>query len=129
MTFIPNPNFADEIQRQPEFKAGLAERAVVVRDVAKSIAPVESGAYRDSIQVKGVGGRIYLTATDFKAWWIEYGTAGAEGSTGKGRHWRHAHTPTFATLRRSVKESGLRLDEQQRSQIGRTGFNAVIPNV
>lgn len=48
----------------------------------KSIAPVESGKYAASIKVtrKAKGGRGVVTATDFKAHWIEFGTA-APGPT------------------------------------------------
>lgn len=59
-----------------EANEDLAERA---RDYWKSIAPVRSGQYRDSIHVEDVpdnGGlpKRAVVSRDYKAHWIEYGT-------------------------------------------------------
>lgn len=97
--FIPNPLFDEEFQREPRTLANLAILTEEAVAVAKAQAPVATGAYRDSIGVRVVDTYVYLTATDFKAWWIEYGTA--------------LGFPPHATLRRAVLEMGWRLIESK----------------
>lgn len=54
----------------------LKRRAEALAEYARSIAPVKTGEYRDSIAVvptpEGSGWRV--EATDYKAVWIEFGT-------------------------------------------------------
>lgn len=67
-----------EITKSDPVQAELKKRADEAAVYARSIAPVETGAYRDSIEVVAVdypersGWR--LQATDYKAVWVEYGT-------------------------------------------------------
>jgi hypothetical protein len=105
--------FHELIEAEPEYQAGLIRHAAgPVVDYAKRIAPVgsgiggsyeqgygEPGDYRRSLKVVIRGGHIFVTAMDWKAHWIEWGTV---------------DTPTFATIRRAVRESGLDLEELER---------------
>ncbi len=59
------------------FDAQTLEAAELVADAARGIAPVLTGAYRDSITASVVShGRARVTAADPKAYWIEYGNRG-----------------------------------------------------
>lgn len=98
--FVRNPAFEVEFTHEPRTIEGMALIAEAVKEIAKATAPFDPGAhphYRDSLGIVVAGSEIYVNATDFKAWWIEYGTARG--------------TPVFAPIRRAVKESGLRLIE------------------
>lgn len=72
--FRPNPNLANELDAEPEFRSGLAKAAQPAAAAAKSFAPVRTGAYRDSIRIVEDGRKVYLSAFDYKAWWIEKGS-------------------------------------------------------
>jgi hypothetical protein len=92
--FVPNPDFAREIDRQVEYRTGKVRVAEEVKKTAQTIAPKRTGAYIRGLKVKVVGPAVYVTATDFKGHWIEWGTE---------------DTPTFAPIRRAVLMSGLKL--------------------
>ena len=77
--FVPNPGFESEIIRDPSMAESLLPLAEQAAAVAKGLAPVRLGHYRDSIEgVAGarddgiVVGRVL--SDDFKANWIEKGT-------------------------------------------------------
>jgi hypothetical protein len=112
--FVPNPDFAREIDRQAEFRAGKVRIAEEVAGMAKAIAPKRTGTYARSLGVHVVGPAVYVRSTDWKAGLLEYGTN---------------DTPTFATIRRAALQNGLRLDEAERNRIGQRGFTTVIRGV
>lgn len=95
--FVPNPAATQLISRMPGMAGQVLARAKIIEANAKALAPVDEGAYRDSIvaevgaDAKGAFARV--NAWDFKALWIEFGTS---------------DTPTFAVLRRAVEASGFR---------------------
>ncbi len=93
--FIPNPAVGQEVAVTPEMAAALLGIAEVAVEVAKSVAPVATGAYRDSIHAEGEIGKATIIADDEKAKWIEFGT----GEPGP--------TPAFAPLRRGADVIGL----------------------
>lgn len=97
MSFKPDPNFEAELARSVQYLEGLERAAQPAAEFAKSVAPVATGAYRDSIDVRRVGQKVYLSATDFKAWWIEYGSA---------------HNPPSSPLRRGARAAGFSLRER-----------------
>jgi hypothetical protein len=119
--FIPNPNFAKELTGERAYKEGLAAAAEPAAEAARAIAPVGTvihetkagyvnnpGDYKKSIKIvtdpRGIrygraaatrsGSGVYLTASDWKAWWIEFGTV---------------DTPVFAPLRRGAVAAGFKL--------------------
>lgn len=91
--FIPNKSFPAELEREPEYTSGLAGETEKAAAAARSFAPVRTGAYRDSIQVVKDGRKVYLSAKDFKANWIEFGSI---------------NNPPSAPLRRGVRAAGLK---------------------
>jgi hypothetical protein len=97
--FVPDDEFARSTDMQ-DILYGKAEDAV---EIAKSIAPVVTGAYRDSIHPeRGAEGPVavaYVVASDYKAIWIEFGTEDP------------VPTPAFAVLRRSIDGIGLLISE------------------
>lgn len=97
--FVPNKNFPNELEGEPEYQSGLAVEAGKAAAYAKSFAPVRTGAYRDSIGVVVQGRKVYLSAKDWKANFIEFGTA--------------TITPS-APLRRGARAAGLRFKEESR---------------
>jgi hypothetical protein len=72
--FRKNPAFESEVKAEATYLAALAEGTQPAAQSAKNFAPVETGAYRDSIRVAADGHEVRLEATDFKSWWIEKGT-------------------------------------------------------
>jgi hypothetical protein len=100
MSFVPNKNADEELAAEPKYKDGLAGMTENAAVAARAFAPVRTGAYRDSIQTVVQDNKIYLSAGDFKAFWIEYGTAAHER--------RAVGTPIFAPLRRGVTAVGLK---------------------
>lgn len=98
MRFVANPKAAVLIGASAEMIRALRERAEEAAGIAREIAPRETGAYAESIEVDaGIEdgqAKARLNAFDFKAHWIEFGTY----------KWA-AH----ATLRQAVEASGLKL--------------------
>jgi hypothetical protein len=109
MRFVPNPKFAQEIEREVEFRAGKVRVGEEVVTVAKSIAPYDAAHkatpqdphYRDTIEVKIEGPRVWVTTTGWTGHFIEWGTV---------------DTPTFAVIRRACRQVGLNVNE-----VGRGG--------
>lgn len=91
---IPNPAGIALIGFEPTVGIQLGIKAARIAGVAKSIAPVDTGAFRDSIDsdvVRGEAGFEGRVTTDSPYWfYLEYGTS---------------DTPTFATLRRALEAS------------------------
>jgi len=71
---VAEPEAVEEYLASDEMTRALLAAAEEAAEYWKSIAPVESGAYRDSIEVKRYGDDVYVVASDFKAGWIEFGT-------------------------------------------------------
>lgn len=99
-----------KISTMPGLIPALEERIDMARDIAWIIAPIESGAYKESIETSvgynekaQVVGR--LLATDWKAGWIEFGTVG---------------TLAHATLRRSMEAIGLKITASKGSRARRS---------
>lgn len=97
MVFIPNKNLANELEQESEYRSGLAKAAAPAVTAAKNFAPVRTGAYRDSIRIVEQGRKVFLSAFDFKAWWIENGSA---------------NNPPSAPLRRGARAAGLKFKGQ-----------------
>lgn len=65
------------LQADREYQDFLLANARQVVATAKDIAPVRTGAYRDSIGIDyrpGADGWVRVYASDWKAPWIEFGT-------------------------------------------------------
>lgn len=94
--FIPNPLGIEALKVSPFMVYGMNSVAEDVADRAQSIAPVLTGAYRDSIHaesgIEGGTARGRVVADDEAAPYIEFGTS---------------DTPTFATLRRALEGTGI----------------------
>lgn len=72
--FISEDEIAEHFEESAEilqYKMLVAQQAV---EYAKSIAPVDTGAYRDSIKVERRGSKVRVVWKDYKSHWIEYGT-------------------------------------------------------
>jgi hypothetical protein len=114
MRFVPNPKFQQEIERQVEYRAEMVKDGEIVLHEAKAIAPVHTGAYRESLSVLIAGPKVYVRTTDFAGHMVEWGSQ---------------NNVAYAPIRRAVLAAGLRLDESQRAHIGQPGFTAVIRGV
>lgn len=79
--FIPNPALTAALEHSEGVKDALREKAEQGAEVAKSIAPVLTGAFRDSIHVEeqGKGYSIVADSVDEQgnpdAAFIEFGTS------------------------------------------------------
>jgi len=62
------------IDADPRVVAAKKEFAQQAAEYWQSSSPVGEGDYRDSITVHQDGAGVWITAHDFKAHWIEYGT-------------------------------------------------------
>jgi hypothetical protein len=91
--FVYNPECEVIMRYTPLLEPGLDEIIQSKLELAKAIAPVDTGAYRDSIEADvdfgGPGGEIRgVMFSDIRyAPYLEFGTS---------------DTPTFATLRRAL---------------------------
>lgn len=97
--YVPNPGFSKEIMGERDFMDGLKGEAEKAKSYAENFSPVRTGAYRDSFEVVEDGGNVYLSNTDWKAHWIE---------------WGNAHQAPQAPLRRGVQAAGLRFKDEGR---------------
>lgn len=88
MTFFPNPLLEAELEKGLDM-SGPAE---AVAEIAKSIAPVLTGAYRDSIHVETDGEGSKVVADTEYAVYVEVGTE---------------DTTAFHVLTRAVESAGL----------------------
>lgn len=108
--FVENPRWDSHYDRSAHAVAEKTKAAEKSEVFAKAIAPYDAGAhehYRDAFVIARHRGDILLGNTDFKANWIEWGTAGSP----------RLHIPPFpahAVLRRSVRMAGYRLIENPR---------------
>lgn len=94
--FIPNPDFEEELRAQPEITEALAKAATVAKGRTQPVRMMpRSGA--DPIVVTVDGDAVSLGNTDYGAHLAEWGSI---------------HNPPFAPLRRGVRASGIRLEEQ-----------------
>lgn len=81
MTFIPNPALEAELEHSAEVKRAVKEQADRGAAIAKAIAPVLTGAFRDSIHVEeqAEGYAIVADSKDDQgnpdAAYIEFGTS------------------------------------------------------
>jgi hypothetical protein len=112
MRFVANPNFQREIEREVEYRAGKVRVGEEVVQTAKGIAPVRTGAYRDSLKTRVQGPRVYVTATDFKGHWIEWGSV---------------NNRTFAVIRRACRMVGLNVNEAARGATRAMRHSAFTP--
>jgi hypothetical protein len=107
--FKLNRNLARDLEGEPEHRSGLAKATEPAARAAKAIAPVgtvthtlkggwvnEAGDYQRSIKVIERGNEVYLSAFDYKAHWIEFGSV---------------NNPVSAPLRRGAQAAGLRFKE------------------
>jgi hypothetical protein len=89
-----------ELHADVDFVMGLERVADDVASTARSLAPVETGDYRASIDVDvatfGEQQFVRVWATDFKAAWIEFGTGG------------DAPTYAYSPLRRAARKHKLK---------------------
>ena len=102
--FVPDKDGLEELAEEADF----SDVAKEVAAEAKAIGPEDESDYIDSIEPVSVDGEEYVVAKDWKAWWIEYGTAGSG---------THKATPVFATLRTAAKNRGLDVTEAGRGEI------------
>lgn len=96
-TFVPDPDFDDDVVRSEELIPGMMDAAVKAAEAAKDAAPVRLEHYKKSI--RGVAGHRQdgivvgrVLSDDFKAVWIENGTGPP------------APTPAYAPLRRGAEQ-------------------------
>ncbi|MGH2651415.1 MAG: HK97 gp10 family phage protein [Actinomycetota bacterium] len=94
--FVPNPVGIEALKRSVGVQVVLTALGTALKAAAQSHAPVQTGKYRDSIEVEDgdLPGTKRVVAHDFKANWIEFGTV---------------DTPAFAPLRTAADSLGLRL--------------------
>jgi hypothetical protein len=112
MRFVPNPKFAQEIEREVEYRAGKMRVAEEVVNTARSIAPVEEGDYKAGLREIHEGPRVYVSGTDWKSHFIEWGTV---------------DTPTFAVIRRACRMVGLNVNEAARGATRAMRHSAFTP--
>lgn len=96
MKFVKNPVVEEQLERTEDMLGALTSRASTVVPIAKALAPVKTGDYRDGIQLTPgflEDGRAVarLNAMDFKSGWIEFGTI---------------RIPAHAVLRRAAEAAG-----------------------
>lgn len=98
MTFLPNPAFADELARELEASGAMRAPAEQVAENARSNAPVDTGAYRDSIHVESDESGTRVVAGTDHAVYVEWGTE---------------DTPAFHVMTRAAEESGFNIGGPQ----------------
>lgn len=95
--YRPNPGFDKAFYNSPEARRKAEDGARAGAQIARQIAPVATGEYRDSItaaiELTSDGWKGHVIANAPHAMFVEFGTE---------------DTPTFATLRRTgeVLENG-----------------------
>ena len=95
--FIPDPDFADG----EEARAACEAKAEEVVEVAREIAPIEEGDYRDGLRVTSIDEGVWASAFDYKSHWIEIGTG------------EPVPTPAYAPLRNGCDAAGLELSDEE----------------
>lgn len=91
--FVPNPRFEQQVSKSREMKRALREATEPALREAQRLAPVDTGEYRDSLQIVEDANGVRLMSDDDKASYIEFGTS---------------DTPAFAPLRKGTEAAGLR---------------------
>lgn len=99
MLFRPNPNFAKELQAQPEFTRAKVRVAEAAKRKAEALSPKETGHYARQFVVTEEDGEVKLGNRDIAAHLIEWGSSK-----------NAAHAP----LRRGVRAAGLTLRESSK---------------
>ena len=94
--YVPNPLFSQLLHASQEFREGIAEIAEDAADGAREVAPEQTGAYRDSIEVVQSGSETAVVTKDFAGHIIEFGSV---------------NNPAYAPLRNGARKAGLRLEE------------------
>lgn len=100
--FVEAPNWDSHWEAQGHSIPAEIEAAEKSKRIAEAIAPKLTGAYSRSFVIARHSGDILLGNKDWKAHFIEWGTAGTP----------HLHIPPWpahATLRRAVRAAGYRL--------------------
>lgn len=95
--YIPNKLFPQEMALDREYIDALYEKAQLTANVIKAIAPVDTGAYRNSIRAS----KSFTSVT-----------VGTNDRVGHIIEWGSVKTPALAPIRRGVLAAGLRLDEK-----------------
>lgn len=101
--FVPNPQLAEHLQAQPEFRAALRDTVEPARVEADRIARAAGAPWmprrgaRDLIVVDDTPDGVRITNTDHAAHLIEFGSR---------------NNPPHAPLRRGARAAGLNLTEQ-----------------
>jgi HK97 gp10 family phage protein len=91
-------DFERQVASKPETGRVLGDRAEDVAAAIRAVAPVRTGAYRDSIRAQGSkresDGYVGLVEIDSPYWhYVEFGTE---------------DTPTFSPIRRALHRLGLK---------------------
>jgi hypothetical protein len=98
MKFIPNPSSRIAIQRSPGMAAFLKAHVEAAAEYARSVAPEESGDYKDGIKSDvGITGNLAvgtIYGEDWKTIWLERGTS---------------QQPALAILRRGADAAGIKI--------------------
>lgn len=94
------PDLDQQVRRLPEVKKTTRDAAEAVADIARSMAPFETGNYEAGIVVQDTpGGGARVLASDQKSAWIEFGVP----SRG---------IPARFILRRAVEAAGLKFKKR-----------------
>lgn len=94
--FERNNRTINEIKRQASYEQAVARLAEDVAQNARDVAPVHTGAYRDSIKTEGS----VVYSDDPFGHLVEFGSV---------------NNPAYAPLRRGAEAAGLRIDEDPSS--------------
>ena len=87
--FIPQDEIDDFLENAPEMVEGKLALAQEVVEYAQSIAPVDTGDYRDGIRARRYGKTgVGIEFSDDASSFVEYGTA---------------DTPEYAIMRKSIE--------------------------
>lgn len=99
MVFIPNRKFADELAKDPSFKAGLARSGDAVAKKAEPLNPRIRPVRGRGISVEESDDGVRVVNRDYGGVIAEYGSV---------------KSPPYAPLRRGARAAGLRVTEQDR---------------
>lgn len=106
--FKPNPLFGLQVCQSAVVVAAVKAGAEEIAEVARSLAPERSQAYKDKIGVTMTADRgrpiARVGAKDFKSVWIEYGSSGSRWGGKRPGTARQASTPAFAPLGRAAAQ-------------------------
>lgn len=97
--FEPNPDIDEQVKGLDIIGANALDMANHIADVARSSAPVQSGAYVDGIVVQKTKSGARVFASDHKSAWLEFGVP----SRGIPARW---------ILRRAVEAAGYKFKKR-----------------